>query len=288
MPSASAKNMLPSLLALLFAISLFRIHGTGGVANSVNVLLHDATSTLHPVRLSSLDSLLPNFNRPLPTAGTETIAADLVFPLIRHPCRGPVHSVFCLQFVCGEKGFIFTLVLYKNKNKRADQLDCDWEYQGVLHEDKRDGLRMCECPMLIAMGDPLNTEWVLSYLSDKGSYSMLGKDAEGRERMNALFVGHFDGTKFEHRFEQKMDFAGGSFAYQSFYDQQSGRLVLIGWIHTIGWIGDNTGDPNFDGHDGVTSLTLAKAELVFEFNWDNGREEAFELHLTPTQTNGKQ
>uniref|UniRef100_A0A183BW42 Sucrose-6-phosphate hydrolase n=1 Tax=Globodera pallida TaxID=36090 RepID=A0A183BW42_GLOPA len=148
--------------------------------------------------------------------------------------------------------------------------------------------------------------------------------------MNALFVGHFDGTKFEHRFEQKLDFAGGSFAYQSFYDQQSDRLVLIGWICNIDWIGDNTGDPNFDDHSNVSSLTLTKelvlskngqylmvrplpefaslrenkqphvitkgeelhlekgqAELVFEFNWDNGREETFELHLTPTQTNGK-
>uniref|UniRef100_A0A183BZZ4 beta-fructofuranosidase n=1 Tax=Globodera pallida TaxID=36090 RepID=A0A183BZZ4_GLOPA len=224
------------------------------------------------------------------------------------------------------------VLLYKNKNKRADQLDRDWEYQGILHEDNRDELRMCECPMFIAMGDPLNanTEWVLSYVSDKGSYyPTVGMDAEGRARMNSLFVGHFDGRKFEHRFEQKMDFVGGSFAYQGFYDQQSGRAYLIGWICDIGWIGDTTGDPNFDGRGGVTSNTLPKefvlsengqylmvrplpelaslrekkphvitkgqefhlekgqAELVFEFSWDNGREETFELHLTPTHTNGK-
>uniref|UniRef100_A0A183BW44 Glyco_hydro_32N domain-containing protein n=1 Tax=Globodera pallida TaxID=36090 RepID=A0A183BW44_GLOPA len=61
--------------------------------------------------------------------------------------------------VGGERkdGSAGVVLLYKNKNKHADQLDHDWEYQGVLHEDKRDGLRMCECPMLIAMGDPLNT-----------------------------------------------------------------------------------------------------------------------------------
>ncbi|KAI3420911.1 hypothetical protein GPALN_014539 [Globodera pallida] len=216
------------------------------------------------------------------------------------------------------------VLLYKNKNKRADQLDRDWEYQGILHEDNRDELRMCECPMFIAMGDPLNanTEWVLSYVSDKGSYyPTVGMDAEGRARMNSLFVGHFDGRKFEHRFEQKMDFVGGSFAYQGFYDQQSGRAYLIGWICDIGWIGDTTGDPNFDGRGGefvlsengqylmvrplpelaslrekkphvITKgqefhLEKGQAELVFEFSWDNGREETFELHLTPTHTNGK-
>uniref|UniRef100_A0A914I9I5 beta-fructofuranosidase n=1 Tax=Globodera rostochiensis TaxID=31243 RepID=A0A914I9I5_GLORO len=143
------------------------------------------------------------------------------------------------------------VLLYKNKNKHADQLDHDWEYQGVLYEDKRnEELRMCECPMLIALGDPLNTEteWVLSYVSDKGSHPtpILAQDAEGRERMNPLFVGHFDGRKFEHRFVQQMDFAGGSFTYQGFYDKQSGRTYLIGWICDISWLNDNTGDPNFD------------------------------------------
>uniref|UniRef100_A0A914I3D2 Glycosyl hydrolase family 32 C-terminal domain-containing protein n=1 Tax=Globodera rostochiensis TaxID=31243 RepID=A0A914I3D2_GLORO len=34
-------------------------------------------------------------------------------------------------------------------------------------------------------------------------------------------------------------------------------------------------------------LEKGQAELVFEFSWDNGREETFELHLTPTHTNGK-
>uniref|UniRef100_A0A914I359 beta-fructofuranosidase n=1 Tax=Globodera rostochiensis TaxID=31243 RepID=A0A914I359_GLORO len=227
------------------------------------------------------------------------------------------------------------VLLYKNKNKNADQLDRDWEYQGILYEDKRnEELRMCECPMLIALGDPLNanTEWVLSYMSDGGSHPapIRGTDAEGRDRMNPLFVGRFDGRKFEHRFVQKMDFAGGSFAYQGFYDKQSGRSYLIGWICDISWISENTGDPNFDGRGGATSLTLPKefvlsengqylmvrplpelaslrekkqphviikgqqmhlekgqAELVFEFSWDNGREETFELHLTPTHTNGK-
>uniref|UniRef100_A0A183C8N3 Glyco_hydro_32N domain-containing protein n=1 Tax=Globodera pallida TaxID=36090 RepID=A0A183C8N3_GLOPA len=237
--------------------------------------------------------------------------------------------------VGGERKDGGVVLLYKNKNKRADQLDRDWEYQGVLYEDKRDGLRVCECPLLIALGDPLNanTEWVLSYVSDKGSYSTIpGRDAEGRERMNALFVGHFDGKKFVPRFEQKTDFVGGSFAYQGFYDKQSGRSYVIGWIwNNIGSIADRTGgDPNIDGRDGATSLTLTKefvlsengqylmvrplpefaslrekkqprviikgeklrlvkgqAELVFEFSWDNGREETFELHLTPTHTNGK-
>uniref|UniRef100_A0A183C9F6 beta-fructofuranosidase n=1 Tax=Globodera pallida TaxID=36090 RepID=A0A183C9F6_GLOPA len=237
--------------------------------------------------------------------------------------------------VGGERkdGSAGVVLLYKNKNKRADQLDRDWGYQGVLYEDNRDGLRLCECPMLIAMGDPLdaNTEWVLSYLSDRGSYPVLGKDPEGRERMNALFVGHFDGKKFVPRFEQKMDFVGESIAYQGFYDQQSGSSFLIGWIRHLGKIDANTGEPDTVGcRDGVTSLTLPKefvlsengqylmvrplptlstlrqkkqpyvikkgkelhlekgqAELVFEFNWDNGREETFELNLTPTHTNGK-
>ncbi|KAL3069796.1 hypothetical protein niasHT_033373 [Heterodera trifolii] len=152
------------------------------------------------------------------------------------------------------------VLLYRNKNKSADQLDHDWEYQGVVYEDNRFELRLCECPMLVAMGDPLdrNTKWVLSYVSDKGSYPVLGKDAEGRERMNALIVGHFDGHTFEKLFEQQMDFVGGSFAYQGFHDQQSGRSFTIGWICDIGWIGDNTGDANFDGRGGATSMTLPK------------------------------
>uniref|UniRef100_A0A183C3Y4 Glyco_hydro_32N domain-containing protein n=1 Tax=Globodera pallida TaxID=36090 RepID=A0A183C3Y4_GLOPA len=57
--------------------------------------------------------------------------------------------------VGGERKDGGVVLLYKNKNKRADQLDRDWEYQGVLYEDKRDGLRVCECPLLIALGDPL-------------------------------------------------------------------------------------------------------------------------------------
>uniref|UniRef100_A0A914H3W5 beta-fructofuranosidase n=1 Tax=Globodera rostochiensis TaxID=31243 RepID=A0A914H3W5_GLORO len=211
------------------------------------------------------------------------------------------------------------VLLYKNKNKQVDQLDRDWEYQGILYEDNRDGLRMCECPILIAMGDPLNanTEWVLSYVSDKGSSSVLGKDAEGRERMNPLFVGHFDGRKFQHRFEQKMDFVGGSFAYQGFYDKQSGRTYLIGWITDISWVGATSHtlpkefilsengqylmvrplpelaslrekkQPHVITKGQQLHLVKGQAELVFKFGWDNGREETFELHLTPTHTNGK-
>uniref|UniRef100_A0A183CGT3 Calx-beta domain-containing protein n=1 Tax=Globodera pallida TaxID=36090 RepID=A0A183CGT3_GLOPA len=123
----------------------------------------------------------------------------------------------------------------------------------------------------------------------------------------------------------------GAWLGQGFYDKQSGRSYLIGWIwNNIGSIADRTGDPNIDGRDGATSLTLTKefvlsengqylmvrplpefaslrekkqprvitkgeklrlvkgqVELVFEFSWDNGREETFELHLTPTHTNGK-
>nr|AJR19781.1 esophageal gland-localized secretory protein 13 [Heterodera glycines] len=214
------------------------------------------------------------------------------------------------------------VLLYRNKNKSADQLDHDWEYQGVVYEDNRFELRLCECPMLVAMGDPLdrNTKWVLSYVSDKGSYPVLGKDAEGRERMNALIVGHFDGHTFEKLFEQQMDFVGGSFAYQGFHDQQSGRSFTIGWICDIGWIGDNTGDANFDGRGGEFvlkddhlivrplpelaqlrqskqphqirkgekySLEKGHAELLFQFKWSNNddgsAEEKFVLDLTPTQ-----
>uniref|UniRef100_A0A183BZV3 Glyco_hydro_32N domain-containing protein n=1 Tax=Globodera pallida TaxID=36090 RepID=A0A183BZV3_GLOPA len=165
---------------------------------------------------------------------------------------GPGGYYYMTVGVERKDGSAGVVLLYKNKNKRADQLDRDWQYQGVLYEDNRDGLQMCECPILIAMGDPLNanTEWVLSYVSDKGSFSVLGKDAEGRERMNPLFVGHFDGRKFQHRFEQKMDFVGGSFAYQGFYDKQSGRTYLIGWISDISWVG-------------ATSHTLPKA-IFFE------------------------
>ncbi|KAL3111945.1 hypothetical protein niasHT_015143 [Heterodera trifolii] len=200
------------------------------------------------------------------------------------------------------------VLLYRNKNKSADQLDHDWEYQGVVYEDNRFELRLCECPMLVAMGDPLdrNTKWVLSYVSDKGSYPVLGKDAEGRERMNALIVGHFDGHTFEKLFEQQMDFVGGSFAYQGFHDQQSGRSFTIGWICDIGWIGDNTGDANFDGRGGefvlkddhlivrplpeLAQLRQSKqpqqirkgekchlekghAELLFQFKWANDDDD---------------
>uniref|UniRef100_A0A183C9F5 DUF1036 domain-containing protein n=1 Tax=Globodera pallida TaxID=36090 RepID=A0A183C9F5_GLOPA len=70
MQSASATNML-LLLAFLFATSLFLIHGTEVVANSVKVLLHDA-STLHVwIRPSNKGEVAKMYLCPSTEAGTE-------------------------------------------------------------------------------------------------------------------------------------------------------------------------------------------------------------------------
>ncbi|KAL3074405.1 hypothetical protein niasHS_015235 [Heterodera schachtii] len=193
------------------------------------------------------------------------------FPSLGNGFRDPVVSLgpggYYYMSVGGERkdGSAGVVLLYRNESKERDRLDKDWAYQGILWEDSRD--RMCELPMLIALGDPLdpNTKWLLSYMLDKGSYTMCARDAEGRERLNPLLVGHFDGKNFQKLFEQEMDFARASFAYQGFYDKQSARNFLIGWIFDYD-MRTITNDALISvGRAGILSLTVPK-ELVLSEN----------------------
>uniref|UniRef100_A0A183BI19 beta-fructofuranosidase n=1 Tax=Globodera pallida TaxID=36090 RepID=A0A183BI19_GLOPA len=80
--------------------------------------------------------------------------------------------------------------------------------------------------VLIPLGDPHSSKtfWALIYSMSNSI------DEDGRQNLNPVIVGNFDGEKFKPRFEQMLDFAAGSYAFQGFYDPIDEQSLLIGWL----------------------------------------------------------
>ncbi|KAL3074163.1 hypothetical protein niasHS_014993 [Heterodera schachtii] len=138
------------------------------------------------------------------------------------------------------------VLLFRQNETAANGGPEGWEFKGILHKDNRWHNAVCECSGLIPLGDPhsMHTLWAFVYSMSNSV------DEDGRQFLNPVIVGNFNGRKFTPLFEQMLDFATGSYAYQGFRDSISGESLLVGWLGN--WA-DYNGVQNFP-----TALTLPR------------------------------
>jgi beta-fructofuranosidase len=115
------------------------------------------------------------------------------------------------------------VLLYRSE--QSDGLD-GWELIGPIYRDGRDGTSMIECPSLVPLpGGPQGraVRWALIYAQ------MDSRDPEtGLCNRSKAVIGTFDGSTFRSEFEQDLDFAAGSYAFQAFATK--GEVLAIGWL----------------------------------------------------------
>ncbi|KAL3104553.1 hypothetical protein niasHT_022108 [Heterodera trifolii] len=121
------------------------------------------------------------------------------------------------------------VLLYETSDKQAM---ANWRFLNVLHRDSRVNTSVVECAALLALPAPVGGRtlstvplWVLLY----GQLDAFDPRT-GRRNMSPAFVGTFDGRQFRALFEQELDFATGSYAFQGFYEQSLDQTLMIGWL----------------------------------------------------------
>lgn len=101
-----------------------------------------------------------------------------------------------------------------------------WELVGPIYRDGRDGTSMIECPSLVPVpGGPQGraVRWALIYAQMDSRHPKTGLC-----NLSKAVIGTFDGSTFCPEFEQDLDFAAGSYAFQAF--ETNREVFAIGWL----------------------------------------------------------
>lgn len=119
----------------------------------------------------------------------------------------------CWQMVIGTKiNEIPSVVRYISKD------GYDWQYDGVLLEEKTEGVYTFECPDFFPLGDKMVVV---------GSW-MFYSDEQRRFQPTYCYVGDVKDGKFVTEYKEQYDFGSNFYAVQSF--EYEGRRIAIGWI----------------------------------------------------------
>ncbi|KAL3104551.1 hypothetical protein niasHT_022106 [Heterodera trifolii] len=219
--------------------------GIGGIYSGSAVVVIDAVSGRPKMNVYYTDSLndrvpwqfqraVTTMNGIMPDRAATTLIPDVppgvgLMPDFRDPSvfMGPDGRWKMVLSSKDNQGGV--VLLYETADKQAM---ANWRFLNVLHRDSRVNTSVVECAALLPLPAPVGSRtsstvplWVLLY----GQLDAFDPRT-GRRNMSPAFVGTFDGRQFRALFEQELDFATGSYAFQGFYEQSLDQTLMIGWL----------------------------------------------------------